>query len=422
MSFEKARELIRQFKQDGYVYGPGVLNQVGRVASELGSSAALVYPTHPGSEALVKIVTESLSDSGMDVVGQVRGAAPNAPRQDVYRIARELKKLNPQAIVCLGGGSTIDATKAADVLCSLGGEIEDYFGTGRVTDALRATSNPLLPLVAVQTAASSAAHLTKYSNISDLSKGQKKLIVDEAIVPPRAVFDYGVTTSMSPALTVDGAWDGLSHCLEVLYGAVGRANYDKVEEVAGEGIGLIVNFVERALANLEDAEARAALGYATDLGGYAIMLGGTSGPHLNSFSVVDILSHGRACGILNPYYTVFFAPQIERPLRLVGKIFRDAGLTKVGLDALAGRTLGVAVAGAMMALSRRVGFPTTLGEIEGFSGEHIQRALAAAKDPQLKMKLENMPVPLSPSMVDEYMGSVFEAARDGDLSLVRNVG
>jgi len=39
----------------------------------------------------------------------------------------------------------------------------------------------------------------------------------------------------------------------------------------------------------------------TDLGGYAIMVGGTSGPHLNSFSLVKYVSHGRACALMNPY-------------------------------------------------------------------------------------------------------------------------
>ena len=47
-----------------------------------------------------------------------------------------------------------------------------------------------MPVVAVETAASSGAHLTKYSNITDPVTGQKKLIIDEAIVPPASVFDY----------------------------------------------------------------------------------------------------------------------------------------------------------------------------------------------------------------------------------------
>jgi alcohol dehydrogenase len=421
MAFDKARRLVHEFKQDRYVFGPGILSRVGESVRGLGRTAALVRPSHGDSEALVDVAVESIAEAGVELIGEVSGSAPNSPREDVSRIAGELHLLHPDVVVCLGGGSNIDATKAAGVLRCLGGEIDDYFGTGRVTDVLVDSGKVLTPLVAVQTAASSAAHLTKYSNITDLSTGQKKLIVDEAVVPPRAVFDYEVTTSMPPGLTADGAWDGLSHCLEVLYGSVGKPNYDKVEEVAREAAGLIVEYVERAVSNPSDAQARVALGYATDLGGYAIMLGGTSGPHLHSFSFVDILSHGRACGILNPYYAVFFAPQIERPLRMVGRLFQDADLTEVELDALEGRELGEAVASGMMTLSKRMGFPTTLGEVGGFSSEHIQRALTAAKDPQLRMKLENMPVPLSADMVDEYVGSLLEAARAGDLGQIKNV-
>ena len=87
--------------------------------------------------------------------------------------------------------------------------------------------------MAIQTAASSGAHLTKYSNITDVRTGQKKLIVDDAIVPARAVFDYGVTASAPRSLTVDGALDGISHSLEVLYSAVGKPYYPLMEEVAG---------------------------------------------------------------------------------------------------------------------------------------------------------------------------------------------
>lgn len=365
MEFEEARRLIDEFKRGSYAYGTGALTRVGKATSELSDSAALVRPSHAGSEALTEAVRQSLAEAGVELRGEVRGAAPNSPRDDVLRIASQLSELDPKVIVCVGGGSTIDATKASEVLRSLGGEIEDFFGTGRVTETLASSGRTLTPLVAVQTAASSAAHLTKYSNITDPSSGQKKLIVDEAIVPARAVFDYEVTTTMPPALTADGAWDGLSHCLEVLYGSWGQENYGTVEGVAREAVTLVLEYAERAVNDPLDMEARSALGYATDLGGYAIMLGGTSGPHLNSFSFVDVLSHGRACGILNPYYTVFFAPQIEAPLRMVGQLFRDAHLTAADPDSLEGRELGEAVARAMMALSRRIGFPTTLGEVHG---------------------------------------------------------
>ena len=419
--FAKATELIRQFKGADYIFGSGVLDQAGPVAAELGKRAALVHTTFRGSEVLLETIENSLAAANVRLLGKVRGAAPNAPREDLTRITQELHKLDPDVIVCLGGGSTLDATKAAEVLRTLGGEIDEYFGTGRVAAKLQSTGKKLTPLLAVQTVASSGAHLTKYSNITDVDTGQKKLIVDEAIVPTRAIFDYGVTTTMPASLTADGAFDGVAHALEVLLGAAGKPYYDKMKEVAAECIRLVVMYVERAVKNPNDIEARTALGLATDLGGYAIMLGGTSGGHLTSFSLVDILSHGRACAIMNPYYVVFFAPAVEEPLRLVGRIFQEAGLTQADVGTLKGRALGIAVAEAMIALSKRVGFPTTLKEVQGFTDEHIQRALTAAKDPQLKMKLENMPVPLTADMVDEYMGPILRAARDGDLSGIKNV-
>jgi alcohol dehydrogenase class IV len=175
------------------------------------------------------------------------------------------------------------------------------------------------------------------------------------------------------------------------------------------------------LENPSHAQGREALGLATDLGAYAIMLGGTNGAHLTSFSLIDILTHGRACAIMNPYYTVFFAPAVQGPLKLVGGIAKEMGYTTADIDRLSGRDLGVAVAEALIAFETRVGIPARLSEVPGFTDTHIERALAAAKDPQLKMKLENMPVPLTAEMVDEYMGPVLEAAKTGDLGLIRNV-
>jgi len=199
---------------------------------------------------------------------------------------------------------------------------------------------------------------------------------------------------------------------------VGKPFYDKAAQVAETGIGLVVNHLEDAIEHPRSEEARTALGLATDLGGYAIMIGGTNGGHLTSFSLVDVTSHGRACAVMNPYYTVFFAPAIEPALRVVGKVYKDAGLTDADLEALSGRALGEAVAEAMFELSRRIGFPTTLSELPGFTEGHIDRALEAAKNPQLRMKLENMPIPMTADMIDPYMGPVLEAARTGDVGRI----
>lgn len=220
--FEKARSLLREFKGDAYLFGAGVLPRLDEVVAKVGKQPALVRGTFPGSDDFVQIIRDSLAEVGVTLAGEIRGAGPNAPREDLFRITGELKALDPDVIIGFGGGSTIDATKAAEVLHTLGGEIDDYFGTGLVTQALAKSGKSLTLHVAIQTAASSGAHLTKYSNITDISTGQKKLIVDEAIVPARPIFDYEVTYNAPPALTADGALDGLAHSLEVLYGAVGK--------------------------------------------------------------------------------------------------------------------------------------------------------------------------------------------------------
>lgn len=419
--FDKARQLLDEFKGGTYLYGPGVLPQVGAAVARRGKRACLVRSTFAGSDDHVRIISESLSKAGTDLVAVIKGPLPNAPCDDVMRIAEELELSDPDVIVTFGGGSNIDATKAADVLRTAGRDYRAYFGTGEVSKALERSGQSLAPHVAIQAAASSAAHLTKYANITDLSTGQKKLIVDEAIIPECPVFDYAATYDAPVSLTADGALDGVSHSLEVLYGAVGKSHYGKAEEIAKTGISLIVKHLSDVIEYPKDVRAREALCLGTDMGGYAIMVGGTNGGHLTSFSLVDVLSHGRACALMNPYYTVFFAPAIERPLRVVGKIYKEAGYTDAYVEGLNGRKLGLVVAEAMLELAREIGFPTSLGDVEGFTDKHIERALTAAKDPQLKMKLQNMPIPLSLDMVDEYMRSVLEAAAEGNLTLVKNV-
>jgi len=419
--FEKARALLGEFKGDSYLFGKKILGKTGQVVAALGKNAALVRGTFEGSDDYIKVIRNSLANSGVDLAAEIKGARPNCPREDLFRIAEALRESRADVVISFGGGSTIDAAKAAEILRTLDGDIDAYFGVDLVTKALRNQNKSLSPHLAIQTVASSAAHLTKYSNVTDVSTSQKKLIVDEAIVPAQAIFDYEVTYGTPPELTIDGALDGISHSIEVLYGAVGKPFYEKVEEVAGAGISLAVNYLPRVINDPDDEDAREALCLATDLGGYSIMIGGTNGGHLTSFSLVDLLPHGRACAIMNPYYTVFFAPVIERPLRLIGEIYKKAGFTKADVRNLRGRELGVAVAEAMFELAGRIGAPNSLRHVDGFGRDHIDRALAAAKNPQLEMKLRNMPVPLSAAMIDDYMGPVLEAAQDGNLALIKNV-
>jgi hypothetical protein len=59
--------------------------------------------------------------------------------------------------------------------------------------------------------------------------------------------------------------------------------------------------------------------------------------------------------------------------------------------------------------------------VPGITQAHVTRCLTAAKDPQLEMKLLNMPVPLKANQVDDYMGPILQAAWEGRFEIIKSL-
>ena len=269
---EKAGNMLREWKGESYTFGFEVLERAGEQTAKFGKRALLIAAElgEPWVSAFLKTTGDSLRAQGVEFEA-IAGARPNAPREDLYRLALHIARTRPDVVVALGGGSTIDAAKGADVLSTfsprdvqdilnpspaLADGIDPYFGVGLVTKVKSGSGKNLIPLVAVQTAASSGAHLTKYSNITDLVTGQKKLIVDEAIVPSASVFDYGVTLTAPTGLTLDGGLDGIAHAWEVFMGATGQPYYARMKEVAAACLSLIVHGLAKVKTDPGNREAR----------------------------------------------------------------------------------------------------------------------------------------------------------------------
>ncbi len=423
-AMEKAYQLLREWKGDNYIVGMGVMDRLGEFVVSYGKKVLLVsMDTY--LKPLVDAAIGSIQSAGGTVILEkaIPGARPNAPREDVYRLETYILHYQPDVVVALGGGSTIDACKAAVALAAIGGfaepDVDPYFGTGLVSKVLEESGRKQIPLVAVQTSASSGAHLTKYSNITDPIAGQKKLIVDMAIVPAGALFDYETTLTMPVSVSIDGALDAISHTFEVFCGANSQ-NYELAKSLAQTAIELTISYAGKVIEDPGDRKAREALGLATDLGGYAIMIGGTSGAHLTSFSLVDLVAHGTACGIMNPYYAVFYSPAIQDQLKAVGEILAKHGFIQKDVAALEGRERAIAVSEGLIAFGKSIGAPTKLSDLKGFTEEHVEKILSAAKDPQLSMKLQNMPIPMTTEDVDIYMKPIICGAVTGDLSGIVN--
>jgi len=103
------------------------------------------------------------------------------------------------------------------------------------------------------------------------------------------------------------------------------------------------------------------------------------------------------------------------------KLLEKHGFLDVDVEKLEGRDRAMAVANGLIAFSKSIGAPTKLTDLKGFDENiHVARILDAAKDPQLSMKLQNMPVSMTSADVDPYMAPIIEAAVTGDLSLIKN--
>jgi len=420
-----ARREIQKFSGGDYIFGCDCFGRIGEHFAPLGKRAVVIASGfgREWGEKLCARIRKSFDSAKIEILGDIIPAAgENSPFEDVARIADEIRRRNPDVVISVGGGSNIDAAKAANVHATFGDmcEFYDYFGVGKIAELIAKTGRKLRPFAAAQLASASGSHLTKYSNITDLTAGQKMLIIDDIITPRRAIFDYTLTATMSRTFTLDGAFDGMAHCMEVWMG-IPAAVKDKVRDVALAGIELIVSNIATAVDNPADINLREMLGLGTDCGAVSIMTGGTNGAHLASFSLVDVMPHGRACALLEPYFLAFFSPAIEDRLRPVAEIYRRTGLLKKNTDNLHGLELGLAVAQAMIAHSEQLGFVTRFADVPEFSDVHIKRILTAAKQPALASKLQNMPVPMTADMVDEYIGNVLKSAKTGDFSLIKPI-
>ena len=161
----KAKKILSDWKGDSYAFGWNVLEMAGHYASKFGRKCTLVV-TELGQtwteEARAK-VESSLKRNAVDFE-IVTGARPNAPLDDLYRISHQVARSKSEGIIALGGGSTIDAAKAAAVLntysptevfdilgakLSEADSIEPYFGTGLVTRLQEKTGRAVMPVIAL---------------------------------------------------------------------------------------------------------------------------------------------------------------------------------------------------------------------------------------------------------------------------------
>lgn len=230
---------------------------------------------------------------------------PPEPDTDCVReIVKKLRKEEPDAVIAIGGGSVIDAAKAAYLSWQTGTDIGTLFGKDAATAQF--PKMEFKRILAVPTTAGTGSEVTSYANIVDAETGIKKLIADPAVIPAFAAVEPIFTVSAPENLTRVTAFDALVHAIESLLNFRGCEQHPDVKKWAVQAVRMIVPALPRVLRSPEDEEERAELSAAATLAGMSIRMSPTALPHLLSFSFCGKTSHGAAVAALLPHFWRFY--------------------------------------------------------------------------------------------------------------------
>ncbi len=290
------------------VFGPGKLDSLGEMASELGARRALV-----------------VSDSGVIKAGHTaRGVAAlegagietivfdavheNPTTDDVDAGLKVARRYDAEILIGLGGGSSMDCAKGINFLYSNGGKMQDYWGTGK---ALK----PMLPMIAVPTTAGTGSETQSFALISDSKTHVKMACGDKKASFRVAILDPQLTVTQPPRVTALTGIDAIAHAVETFVTI--RRNSASLA-FSREAWRLLAANFSRVLQAPDDLDARAGMQLGACLAGVAIensMLGAThalANPLTAEYGIV----HGEAIGLMLPHVIRFNGLE-------VGDMYRD---------------------------------------------------------------------------------------------------
>jgi alcohol dehydrogenase len=279
------------------VYGPDKVDQLGALAGELGARRALVV-SDPG------IVKAGHAARGLDSLAKAsieaqlfNGVEENPTTDNVDAGVALCKRYQPELIVGLGGGSSMDCAKGINFIYSGGGRMQDYWGVGKAT-------RPMLPMIAVPTTAGTGSETQSFALISDSKTHVKMACGDKKASFRIAILDPTLTVSQPPMVTALTGIDAIAHALETY---VTKVRNPVSLAFSREAWLLLAENFTRVLDEPENLDARGAMQLGACFAGLAIensMLGAThalANPLTASYGVV----HGRAIGLMLPHVIRF---------------------------------------------------------------------------------------------------------------------
>ena len=232
---------------------------------------------------------------------------PNPTVVNVEQALSLYRRYRCQALIAIGGGSSMDCAKAVGArLARPGTPLGKLKGTLRIL-------RPLPTLIAIPTTAGTGSETTLAAVITDTQAQHKYVMNDFVLIPKYAVLDARLTLSLPPHLTATTGMDALTHAVEAY---IGRSTTRQTRQEALEATRLVFANVERAYRNGKDYEARsnmltaayrAGIAFSRSYVGYVHAVAHSLGGQYN-------IPHGLANAVLLPYVLESYGSCIHRKL------------------------------------------------------------------------------------------------------------
>lgn len=275
------------------VFGAGTLSQAPTIVARYGRRCLLVTGKHSLSRSgQLQNLEESLAKQGCASIHCVVDGEPDLAIADACaRLAREN---HCDVVLAVGGGSVIDAAKAAGALATHDGEALDYIeavGRGRTID------KPTLPLIAVPTTAGSGSEVTKNAVLRVPELRVKRSIRSDFMVPCVAVIDPALIASAPRSVAASSGLDALTHLIEAY---LSKAAQPMTDALVVPGMSMAYRSLVALAQNKSNAESNEAMALAALWGGIALANAGLGAVHglVAPLGGLCAVPHGSGCGCL----------------------------------------------------------------------------------------------------------------------------
>jgi len=309
------------------LFGPGTVSRTGALARELGATRVLLV-TDPGIAAAghADHVSRLLRDAGVAVSCFDR-VEENPSTRCVDACLETARRGAVDAVVGLGGGSSMDTAKGCNFLLTNGGRMRDYWGVGKAT-------RPMLPLIAIPTTGGTGSECQSFALITDAETHQKMACGDPKAAARVALLDPELTVSQPPRVTACSGIDAIAHAVET---AVTRRRTALSQLFSHEAFRLTVAGFPRVLAKPDDLEARGWMLLGAAWAGTAIensMLGAAHSA-ANPLTAQFGITHGHAIALMLPATVTFNAGDPDTAARYAA-LAAAGGLCDPGMGPEAG--------------------------------------------------------------------------------------